>query len=397
VKVVYTTSGDNNILSVILYDDLCRIILSNKLYYLISLILSWKEHFITLGNIRMREAVKAEKILGVDEKDLIFLGYPDHGTDQMFIFNWNHAKPFRESFGGHSAVPYIRSIGYEKGFTADNIVDDLKSVIADFRPTRIFVAHSSDVNGDHWASYLYVMAAISDLKKTIPEPKVYPYLVHVPNWPLPRHYHPELTIEPPEDFFDDILALNDWHQLKLDPDEIDRKHKAMLEHRSQVSISGFYLLAFVRRNEIFGDFPVITLKRQDPSGLYGKEIFTSDMQWIGYAVVGDSFWIRMKKPKEYKHIEDLTFFITGFRDDRPFSEMPNMLVDFEGNDFAVFDVDENKYVDASKASLEVGEDHIVFKMPLGILENPQVIIFGFEMNDEYMPAGCACFRIIKIE
>ena len=37
-------------------------------------------------------------ILGVREEDLVFLGYPDHGTDQMFVYNWDNNKPFKSNF-----------------------------------------------------------------------------------------------------------------------------------------------------------------------------------------------------------------------------------------------------------------------------------------------------------
>jgi LmbE family N-acetylglucosaminyl deacetylase len=199
VRVVYTTCGDNNIFSIFFYTDVFPIFYGSKLLYIMNLILSWKEHFMALGNTRIGEAINAEKILGLEDKDLIFLGYPDHGTDQMFVFSWDHTRPYSDSLGGYSAVPYERGASFKKGYTADNIIEDLKGIIADFKPTRIFVAHPSDVNGDHWASYLYAMVSLADLGNAVPRPKIYPYIVHVPNWPLPRNHHPDLEIEPPEE------------------------------------------------------------------------------------------------------------------------------------------------------------------------------------------------------
>lgn len=397
VKVIYMTCGDNNIASVIFYNDLISIICRDKILYIADLILNWKERFLALGRMRMQEAIRAEKVLGMEEKDLVFLGYPDHGTDQMFIFNWDHTRPYSGSFGGNSYVPYEKNAYYNKGFTADNIIEDLKSAISDFKPTKIFVAHPSDVNGDHWASYMYVMAALADLGKTVPRPKIYPYLVHVPDWPLPRNYHPELVMEPPEKFFGDALPIIKWRQLKLTEQEIDKKYKAMLKHKSQIGVSAFYLLTFVRQNEIFGDFPNIALKRQRSSELSDKDIYTSDMQWIAYAIVDDSLWVWVKQSQEFERGISLAFFIAGFRNDLPFAKMPNIIVSTENNKLFIFNATEDRYIYSEGAALEISQDSVTFKIPLDVLGDPQGLFFGLETDAEYIPEGCTAFRVISIE
>ncbi|MCX5707103.1 MAG: hypothetical protein NTW13_05575 [Candidatus Omnitrophica bacterium] len=292
-------------------------------------------------------------------------------------------------------------MGYKKEFTADNIIEDLKMAILDFKPTKIFVSHPSDVNGDHWAYYLYMMVSLADLGNKIPEPKIYPYIVHVPGWPLPRHYHRNLVIEPPEKFFGDVLTLVDWRQLKLTPEEIDKKYEAMLAHKSQTRISDFYLMAFVRQNELFGDFPYITLKKQHSSELStkpgAKDIFTADMQWIGYAVVDDALWIRVKKPKELKQRLAFRFFIAGYRDDVPFAKMPNILVFTRYNRFSILNATAHKYITPEGTSLEVNKESVIFKLPLSVLGNPEGFLLGFETNGKFLPTGCTSFRAITIE
>ncbi|MFA5144351.1 MAG: PIG-L family deacetylase [Candidatus Omnitrophota bacterium] len=397
VKVVYITCGDNNPLSIISYYDISSLIRSNKMIWLAEFILSWKERFIDLGHTRIQEAISAEKTMGLEEKDLTFLGYPDHGTDQMFIFSWDHTRPFSNSLAGHSYVPYEKGMGCDKGFTADNLIDDLKSAISDFKPTRIFVGHPSDANGDHWASYLYTMASLSDLGDTIPRPKIYAYLIHVADWPLPRNYHPHHVMTPPEKFFGDVLPLIDWHQLKLTEQEIGKKHEAILKHESQTRFSAFYLLSFVRQNELFGDFPYIVLKKQRSSELSGKDVFKADMQWFAYAVVDDSFWISVSQPKELEQGINLGFIIDGFRSDVPFAKMPSILVYIENNKFYIYNATEDRYIYPDNASLEIYQDSMIFKIPLDVLGNPQGLFFGPETTATYMPEGCTAFRVIKIE
>lgn len=397
VKVVYITCGDNNVFSIFTYNEIPVFLSRNKVLYLVELIMTWKDRFAALGRIRINEAVAAEKVLGLDEKDLLFLGYPDHGTDQMFIFNWDHTRPYSYSFGGYSAVPYERSAHFNKGYTADNIIEDLKGVISDFKPTKIFVAHPSDANGDHWASYLYVMVSLADLGDAVPAPKIYPYLVHVPDWPLPRHYHPELPIEPPEKFFGDVLPVIEWCQLKLTPEEIVKKREAMAKHVTQMNVSAFYLMAFVRQNEIFGDFPHIVLKKQLSSQLGNNDPFTADMQWIGYAVIDDDLWIRVKESDDADDGMDLEFFIAGFRKDIPFARMPNIIVTARNNKLRILNASEDIYIYPEGASIEVSQEWATFRIPLEALGDPQGILFGLETDAEYMPAGCTAFRVIKIE
>jgi hypothetical protein len=294
-------------------------------------------------------------------------------------------------------VPYEREAGYGKEYTADNIVEDLKVIIKDFRPDKIFVPHSSDMNGDHWASYMYLMAALSDVGASMPAPKIYPYLVHVQDWPLPRHYNPQLYIGPPEKFFGDAVELNGWRQLKLTPEEIAKKRDALARHESQMRVSSFYLLAFVRQNEIFGDFPAIKLKMQNSSEPSDKDYFTDDMRWIGYAAVDESLWIRVGQPEDYDRGMEVYFFITGFRDDTRFADMPNIMVSAVNNKIRIWNATEDKNIYSEYAYFEVSEDALIFKIPLDILGNPQRLLVGIDSDADYMPQGYATFRMISIE
>ena len=389
VKVAYLTCGDNNIFSIVFY---------NKLLFPFRLLFLKNKDFVDLGHQRVHEAIAAMKILGMKESDLIFMGYPDHGTDQMFIANWDHEKPYRSSFSGHSNVPYEESAGYKKGFTADNVIEDVKSIVLDYKPTKIFVSSSSDVNGDHWAYYLYMMVSLVDLDKKIPAPKIYPYLVHAYGWPRPNNYHPSLELQPPEKFFGDSVSLVGWRQLKLTKEEIENKYKAMMAYDTQMRVSDFYLVSFVRQNELFGDFPYLTLKKQHSSELSAKsEIFTSDMQWIGYAVVDDSLWIKIKKPKELKNRLSLWLGFFGYRKNTPFAEMPNVIVETKFNHFKIYDGTPDQYIEPKGTSLEFYPEWVIFKIPLSVLGNPEGLLFAFESANKYQPVGCTAFRVITIE
>ncbi len=394
VKVVYLTYGDNNIFSILFY---------NKLLFPLKLIFLRGADFVGLGQERKKEAISAMAILGLKEDNLVFLGYPDHGTDQIFVFHWGRRKPYRSFFSERSSVPYKDSKSYNKDFKGDNVLDDVKRIILDYKPTKIFVSHPADLNGDHWALYLYTGVALADLYQKIPDPQVYPYLVHVPAWPLPRNYHPELEIELPKEFFADSSAALNINWFKLSPEEIEKKHAAMLAYKSQTAISAFYLLAFVRQNELFSDFPMIIVKRQNSAELPAGAgqtpyIFTADNQWIAFAVVDGYLLLRAKKPVELKNRSSFLFFISPYKIGVPFGELPNIAVLTKYNKFTIYNTLSQKTpIDPKDTSIQFNSDSIVLKIPLSILGNPDGFLFAFNAYNKFLPLGCTAFRGVEIE
>ncbi|MFA5115364.1 MAG: PIG-L family deacetylase, partial [Candidatus Omnitrophota bacterium] len=256
VKVVYLTNGDHNQVAFIVYEK--------RLTFR-------KGEFIHMGQVRHSEAVKAMKLFGLDESRLVFLGYPDFGTFVIFRDFWNSKNPYKSMLTRISHVPYRSNLSYNAPYTAESILNDIKDVLRSYRPDRIFVSHPSDTNPDHKAFYLFLQVALWDLEGQIPPPKVYPYLVHCPGWPLPRHYHPKLQLGPPRQY--PVGGGIKWFRSDISQDEIENKHKAILCYRSQTQSSAFYLLAFARRNELFGNYPTVVLD-------LGKDVFPASREWV---------------------------------------------------------------------------------------------------------------------
>ncbi|MFH0791117.1 MAG: PIG-L family deacetylase [Candidatus Omnitrophota bacterium] len=236
IHVVYLTNGDHNELAFIVYEK--RLVFK-------------KSGFIYMGRKRQAEAVKAVKSLGLNENNLIFLGYPDFGTFTIFKDFWQTNKPFKDILTRISSVPYIEDFSYGAPYTGESILADLERVLKLYRPNKIFVSHPADVNADHKALYLFLEVALSDLSKLLPRPKIYPYLIHCSGWPLPRHYHPELPLLPPGKFLNSQIQ---WFKYELNQEQLNKKYQAVLCHASQVKSSAFYLFSFVRKNELFGDY-----------------------------------------------------------------------------------------------------------------------------------------------
>jgi len=378
VKVTYLTNGDHNEFAFLVYEK--RPILFNA-------------EFVRMGKVREEEAKNAMKLLGLNENDLIFLGYPDYGTDVMFFSYWDSDHPFSDRLTRQPYVPYKESPSYGAPYKSENLLKDIKQVLLDYKPTKIFISHPADVNGDHWAYYCYLQIALRDLRKEIPAPKMYVYLVHAAGWPLPRHLHEGLTLQPYEKHFPEGLV--NWAKLELTQEEIDNKHKAMLAYKSQTCVSAFYLLSFVRRNELFGDYPLVTLKKQASPGADGP-VFSEDNSKISYAVAGDDLWIRIEKPWELKWRLMLDFYILGYNDDVPFAKMPNIWVSTKYNKFKIHEMNKGKQMDPLDTLAYVGRKYMILKIPLKVLGDPDFLLVCVVTKKSFLSLESMGFRRIEI-
>ncbi|MFA5063636.1 MAG: PIG-L family deacetylase [Candidatus Omnitrophota bacterium] len=375
VKVVYLTNGDNNEFSFIVYEK--------RLTFK-------KGEFIHMGQVRRQEAVNAMKLLGLSEDKLIFLGYPDFGTLSIFRKYWQAKKPFRSMLTRVTSVPYKNDYSFGAPYIGESILNNLEKIILDYKPTKIFVSHPADVNSDHKALYLFLRIALHGLRHRILKPEVYPYLVHSVNWPNPRHYHPELPLNPPEDFNDSQI---EWSKLDLSPDELKLKHEAVLSYKSQTEVSAFYLLSFARKNELFGDYPEIKLKRQislkerNPAFFGFSKMFTGFREETGafdvssldknhgevsYAAVDDRLVIRVAKDKELNRRFSLVIYIFGFNDMRSFASMPKIYIKTRHERFVVYDG--KKKINPKNIRLNMSPEDLILSIPLEVLGNPDFML-----------------------
>ena len=73
IKILFLTNGDHNEPAFIVYEKRLTI---------------RKGEFIHMGQVRRKESLEALKILGLTEKDCVFLGYPDFGTMEILLKYW---------------------------------------------------------------------------------------------------------------------------------------------------------------------------------------------------------------------------------------------------------------------------------------------------------------------
>ncbi len=385
VRVCLVTNGENNEFAFIVYEK--RVVLKPR-------------EFVRLGDMRRQEAIAGLGMLGVPPGDVISLGYPDYGTMEVFLKYWGDTKPFRSMLSRVRKVPYTDALSPEAPYIGDNILKDLKRVIADFRPTKIFVSHPADVNRDHRAAYLFTRVALWDLavEPGFEQPQVLPYIIHVPGWPMPRGYHPELPMDMPPGLDKGQLA---WNVQQLDIAEIARKHDAIGLYPSQIKYAPKYLLTFARHNELFGDFAPLRLARQmasdtelvweqvgvkDPPKGHIKGDATDDFAEVAYARQGNYVAIKVVLKRQMDRDKGITVSLAGYRPGADFAQMPKIAITASNEGVRVKD---GKKAVRSKEILAIQKDkEWQFKVPVSLLGDPdrvlscvKTVVYGLTLDE----------------
>jgi len=393
VKVVCYTNGDSNELSFIVYEK--------RLTFK-------KAEFLHMGEVRRRETMRAMVYNGVKPENIIFLGYPDFGTLEIFTKYWGNTAPYRGLFTKVSKVSYYEAMSVNAPYLGESILRDIKKVILDFKPTKIFVSHPADTNRDHKSLYLFLQVALWDIEGRINEPEILPYLVHVIHWPIPRGYNPDMELNAPDSLADSDII---WKRLLLTGEEVKKKHDTVSFYRSQIQYSPKYLYTFARNNELFGDFPVIRIKTQDTgeilwhemkSGLdskadpeHKKDIEKSAKPDIAYAAAGGKLCIRMQLIKKIEKDLGVSIFLIGYSKNTDFSHMPKMYIKIDTLGLHVRD--KKQLVEIKDIEFKSWDNVLVLKIPFGTLGNPDRILTYARTHPNDLPLDESSWRVLYFD
>nr|WP_319374186.1 PIG-L family deacetylase [uncultured Methanobacterium sp.] len=215
---------------------------------------------VSLPELRHNETLKALKNLGLNENDVIFLGYPDGGLRAILNDHWDYSNPYKSDndYNKYDHVPY--SFVYEKNatYSGANIAQNMESIINDFNPTSIFYPDDGDDHPDHWAVSFFAQYAIMETNYTGAQ---YTYLVHKGHhWPKPEYYLPNEKLHPPRELLD--LDAN-WTYFSINESEENKKRDAVNSHKSQTHLTRDYLQSFVRVNDLLAIYPDITVSKDE--------------------------------------------------------------------------------------------------------------------------------------
>ena len=365
VKVVFFTNGDYNETSFALYRK--EITLDSA-------------DAIRLGETRREEALKAEGILGVKPDQIAFLGYPDGGGLEIFEKHWVDSQPYRALLSGETAVFYTFAQTPNAPFKGESIVSDIKKVVSDFRPTKIFTSHPGDVHPDHQTLALYLQVALWDLDGKI-NPEVFYFITHYGRWPQPRGYQPDRPLDPPAQFD----AGNRWLIFPITFDQREKKLQALQAHKTQWGSGQAYLESVVRANELFDVIDEIPIKSGEEVQILPaqaafngevlqllpdseQQVFTENevrsVKLDGHELV---FAIESKQPLAGDVVAKV--WTMGYRADTPFGQMPKIYMDLSVNGYNVYNGGQLLPSDSVKVIATPNRSEV--RVPLALLGSPE--------------------------
>jgi LmbE family N-acetylglucosaminyl deacetylase len=365
VEVVFLTNGDNNEFAFLFFSKAFTLDAKSATY---------------AGQTRAFEALRAGRELGLDTADEVFLGYPDFGTLEMWQNRWGDNEAFRSMFSEENQVPYWFARTPDAPYKGESILKDLSDVVAEFKPTKVFVSHPADTNPDHVAYDLFLRTALWDLEDKV-KPEVYNYLTHYGEWPKPRGLLFDAPHEPPAQFDE----VGRWVTLPLKPEQVKQKLEAIKRHKTQYGASKPYLDSYMRANELFDRVKDVPLAPGTegvlllPSGTgiaAGSELpegAVTDSATRHVRVEGDAlvFTVALDPASTAAVETDLEAF--GYRSDKPFGEMPKIHVAAKGSSHEVSDQRQGLPADSVQVSRQPGQ--IEVRIPLALLGNPERLFF----------------------
>ena len=361
VQVVFLTNGDNNEFAYLFFRKAFTLDPSSAL---------------DAGATRTFEALRAARELGLKAKDESFLGYPDFGTLRIWLNRWGDREAFRSMFTEQNAVPYWFAQTPDAPYKGEAILADLKQVLIDFKPTKVFVSHPADTNPDHESYYLFLRTALWDLKDEV-KAEVYPYLTHYGEWPQPRGLLMNAPHEPPAKFDEP----GRWLVLPLEPTQVQKKLDAIKRHKTQYEASKVYLESYIRANELFDTVKDIPLTASSPSaiilpsgtGISGAAPAPPEAYTDGAArrvrLDGDALVFSFELGQPSASGVKAQTNVMGYRGDRSFAEMPKLYLDIKGANYKVYErrqriPDESVKVSSTSTLTEV-------RIPLKLLGDPE--------------------------
>ena len=376
VRVVFLTNGDNNEFAFLFFSKAFTLDARSAIY---------------AGQTRAFEALRAGRALGLDISKETFLGYPDFGTLEIWLNRWGDREAFRSMFSEQSSVPYWFSRTPDAAYKGESILAELSEVLADFKPTKVFVSHPADTNPDHVAYYLFLRTALWDVEDKI-QPEIYTYLTHYGEWPQPRGRLFDAPHEPPAQFDE----AGRWVVLPLEPDQVSRKLDALKRHKTQYEASRPYLESYMRANELFDTVTDIILSAESPSAVISPsgagfagaeptpESLALGVPWT-VRVEGNNLTFSFDSGPQGDRDASAEMHIMGYRSDRPFAEMPKIAIHVKGSGHQVTErrqwlPPESIQVTRSQTSTEV---HV----SLDILGNPERLHFNGAIESGHGTSG----------
>lgn len=376
VYVVYLTNGDHNQIPYRIYDKK---------------IITRPTDYIKLGEIRRKESINATSIIGIPQQKLIFLGYPDFGCLKIWEEFWGENKrPFMSFLTRARSVPYKENFSYGRPYISDSILNDIKTIIQQLKPEKIFITSPFDTNVDHRALYNFIRAATLEIKDIKPE--IFLYIIHFKKFPQ-KNVEFITSLELPFTY--------EIYNVYLDDEERQKKSTTIECFKSQTIFKKNWFYSFVKKNEVFyrekdikiNEFQNITLESE-------KEAEFQDYKNLSYP-----FYCSLKKDGEFLNVEfiqkdkietitNYIFYFFPFKNGLDFASMPKTTINLkkeEGRLSSVGTVYHEKLV------YEKTKNKFSFRVNLSSLNYPDYLFFSANIKVGGISYDFIPWELIKIE
>jgi len=377
VKVLYLTLGDHNITAFWLYEK--HPILSS---------IQYRE----MGDLRRDEAIEGTSSLGLNKDDLIFLGYPDYETLNIWENYWNPNTSAFDHITRTSSVPYENAYRYKAKYNSTEVLKDFKTILKQFDPTIVIYPTHLDINPDHQSASLFSKVAILE---TGIHPIELQYLVHQKSFPRPLFYNPASYLLPP-DFYINLPTL--YKNFDLTSIEEQKKYQALLKYKTQLAnrTEPFFLTSFVRRNELFLNEDQVLISSEDstfyllPSNfLFGK--FRESIKITDLTINKEnsgSIIVNIKTSQPLKKSSIFRVYFFPYKDGMPFQNMTKLLIEISGGkDVKIRDIVTNKII-SNEIHFEKKDNTLNLKIPESLVNNADRFFIHFQ-------SGFANFKLYR--
>jgi LmbE family N-acetylglucosaminyl deacetylase len=219
VFIVYLTAGDHSRTA----------LAANRLTFFATAPLNRK------GDRRMREGRVAARGIGLDESNLLLLGYPDRGLRRMLL---RPDRDVRSASTGKRVVPYGDARSPGAPYRLESLLTDLAAVIDQVQPDLIIAPDDRDHHPDHHAAAMLLTLALEELGLV---PERLGYVIHTRGLRLSRRTHTQ----------------REHLSYPLTPETQQRKREMLADYRSQRR-SPYLRMLFARSRgaqEVFSRYP----------------------------------------------------------------------------------------------------------------------------------------------
>ena len=205
------------------------------------------------GAKREHESLAALRGIGVGERQVTFLGFPDEGMCLLASRYLSIKRQFESPYTDRISPPLTEQVIRGVKYRGTDVRRELARVISDFAPTVIVMPHQDDDHPDHCATHIFGKEALLQIRRerrVLLRTRVLYYLVHDEPWPLIPDAVAGSTLRKPEDI---PITDGHWSSFRLTESEIEAKRQALMAYTSQMRAIGRFLLAFAQSNELFVD------------------------------------------------------------------------------------------------------------------------------------------------